>query len=127
MDTEEKQLIIEHFVHAYNSFDINTMVSLLHPDIEFRYIADGELLAIARGIDEFRALARESKSLYSSRKQTVMEYHEKQDQVMVEIAYTGILAVDLPDGAKAGDVVNLKGLSEFIFQDGKVYRLTDFS
>ena len=39
----------------------------------------------------------------------------------------GVLAGDLPNGMKAGEVLRLKGRSVFGFQEGKIYRLTDTS
>ena len=38
-----------------------------------------------------------------------------------------VLAVDLPQGPKAGESLNLKGKSEFRFKDGLIIELTDYS
>lgn len=125
MDSEEKQLLISNFMHAYNGFDIEGMLSMLHPEIEFKSITDGEVQVFIQGKDEYRILAEQSRNLYSSRKQTVMEIHEKGDQAFVEIFYSSVLAIDLTEDMKAGDTLNLRGLTEFVFQDEKIYRLTD--
>ena len=45
----------------------------------------------------------------------------------MDIYYEGVLAVDFPNGMKAGKVLRLNGQSEFEFKDGKIYRITDFS
>ncbi len=125
MDTEEKQLLISDFVHAYNSFDIDEMLSMLHPEIEFKSITDGEVNVYIQGKDEYRILAEQSRNMYSSRKQTIMEFHEKDDQAFVEMHHSSVLAMDITEGMKAGDTLNLRGLTEFIFRDEKIYRLTD--
>jgi ketosteroid isomerase-like protein len=125
MNTEERQTIIEHYVHAYNAFDVEAMILLLHPAIEFKSIANGEVTVSVSGIDDFRNLVEHGETLFSSRKQTVMEYYEKDDQVIVEISYSGVLATDFPDGMKAGDTLNFKSLSEILFKDGKIYKITD--
>lgn len=125
MNTEEKQDLISTFIHAYNGFDIDAMLSMLHPDIEFKSVTDGEVNVYIQGKNEYRILAEQSRNLYSSRKQTVMEFHEKEDQAFVEIFYTSVLAIDLSEEMKAGDTLNLRGLTEFVFRDEKIYRLTD--
>ncbi len=125
MNTEERQTIIEHYVHAYNAFDVEAMIALLHPAIEFKSIANGEVAVSALGIDDFRSLVEHGETLFSSRKQTVMEYYEKDDQVIVEVSYSGVLAKDFTDGMKEGDTLSFKALSEIIFRDGKIYKITD--
>ena len=47
--------------------------------------------------------------------------------VAVEIGYVARLAVDLPNGFKAGEEIKLKGVSVFEFRDKKIIRLVDFS
>lgn len=125
MDTEEKRSVIDLYVHAYNAFDVETMMSLLHPDVEFKSISEGAVTLSASGLEEFRSLAEQGAILFSSRKLTIMEFYEKDDQVIVEMTYSAVVAVDLPDGMKAGDTLSLEGLSEIIFRDGKIYRMTD--
>ena len=46
---------------------------------------------------------------------------------IIEVAYEGVLASDLPNGMKAGETLRLSGRSEFTFRDGKIYRITDAS
>jgi hypothetical protein len=45
----------------------------------------------------------------------------------VAIAYEAELAIDLPNGMKAGDRLSLAGRSEFRFRDGKISHLVDHS
>lgn len=125
MMAEEKQAIIERYIHAYNAFDIDAMVSLLHPAIEFKNMSNGQVTVQAKGAHEFRALAMQGKTIFSSRKQTIMKYAENGDRATIEVLYTGVFAIDLPEGMKAGETLNLAGRSEFSFRDGKIYTLTD--
>jgi hypothetical protein len=39
----------------------------------------------------------------------------------------GEFACDIPNGPKAGDTINIKGKSEFVFKDGAIIKLTDIS
>ncbi len=123
----DKRTIIEKYVNAYNNFNIDEMMSVIHPHIEFVNISGGEVNASASGIDEFRDMAEDSKKYFLSRKQTITDFKEKDDQVAIEIEYEGVLAADLPNGMKAGEILLLNGLSEFTFLDGKIFRIVDIS
>lgn len=103
------------------------MLSVIHPEIEFKNVANGEVNASASGIAEFRNLAEQSKGLFSSRHQTMTKFDAIDSQVIVEVDYIGVLAEDLPNGMKKGDTIKLTGRSEFCFRDGKICRITDIS
>ena len=119
--------IIENYLEAYNSFDIERMVELLHEDILFRNISNGEITTETRGIQAFRELAEQSSTMFSSRRQTITDYSVINDKVEVGIDYEGILAVDFPNGLKIGDKLQLKGKSTFEIKEGKISLIEDYS
>lgn len=125
MNSEEKRSVIECFVHAYNSFDVDSMVSLLDPDAEYTCIVDGAVIHGATGIEEFRSLGEQWRLLFSSRKLTIMELYEKANQVVMEISYAAVVAVDSADGLKVGDTLKREGISEIVFRDDKILSITD--
>jgi hypothetical protein len=127
MDEEERRHLIEDYISAYNAFDIDGMMSLVHPDIEFRNLVSGQVNATASGRSEFRQMAEQSKTMFTSRKQTMTGFTSKEEQVFIEISYEGVLASDLPNGMKSGETLRLIGRSEFAFRDGKIFRITDMS
>ncbi|NJN57803.1 MAG: nuclear transport factor 2 family protein [Leptolyngbyaceae cyanobacterium SL_5_9] len=127
MHIDEKRALLERYLNAYNSFDIERMMELIHQDIEFKNVSGGEVNASASGKNEFRALAEQSKRLFSSRKQTVTKFNLDGDGASLKIEYVGVLAANLPNGMKVGETLQLAGRSEFDFRDGKIYRLTDYS
>ena len=127
MNEDNKQSLIERYLEAYNTFDIEGMMSVIHPDIEFKNVNGGEVNATASGADEFRKLAEQSKGLFTMRKQTITSFETKDDQAFIGIDYEGVLASDFPNGMKAGEILRLNGRSEFAFRDGKIYRITDIS
>ena len=127
MDKDEKRTILEKYIDGYNTFDIGAMLSVIHSEFEFVNISEGEVNATASGIDEFRILAEEGKNIFSSRKQTIIDFKENDDQAAIEVEYEAVLAADLPNGKKAGETLHLNGLSEFTFRDGKIYRIVDIS
>jgi ketosteroid isomerase-like protein len=127
MSSKEIRNIIEDYLEAYNSFEIERMVELLHQDIIFRNISNGETTTETRGIQAFRELAEQSATMFSSRRQTITDYSVIQDKVEVGIDYEGILAVDFPNGLKSGDTLQLKGKSTFEIKQGKITLIEDYS
>lgn len=127
MDDKEKQDLIEKYIVVYNAFDIDGMMSVLHPEITFKNISGGEETASASGEAAFWNLAEQSKVLCMSRKQTIENIDFSTDSATVKIAYEAILAVDLPNGLKAGDELNMPGKTEFAFAEGKIFGITDIS
>lgn len=127
MEGDEKKNLIGRFLRAYNRFDVDGMVALLHPECSFQNVSAGKINASATGISRFRELAEKSKSIFSSRKQTVISYQSEAEAVTVGIDYEGVLRADLPNGLKAGEKIRLQGKSLFKFRDGLIYQLTDYS
>ncbi len=119
--------IIKNYLEAYNSFEIEKTVELLHKDIIFRNISNGETTTETRGIQAFRELAEQSSMMFSSRCQTITDYRIINDKVEVGIDYEGILAVDFPNGLKSGDKLQLKGKSTFEIKEGKISLIEDYS
>ncbi|WP_057762502.1 nuclear transport factor 2 family protein [Cytobacillus praedii] len=127
MNSDETKQIIDYFVEAYNSFDVEGIVKLLHKEIMFRNFSNGEVDTETKGIQEFKELAENSSKIFASRRQTIVSYSAIDNNVEVQIQYEGILAVDLPNGLKAGDKLQLKGKSVFQIKDGKILLIEDYS
>ncbi len=121
------QEIIENYIKAYNSFDIDKMLSDMHVDIKFENISNSEINLTTNGIAELRNQAEQAKQLFKERKQKISEIRFNNDQVEVAIDYSGTLAVDFPNGLKAGDRIELKGKSIFKFENSKIIELKDIS
>jgi len=117
--------LIERYIEAYNAFDIETMISTLHPNITFQNISNGEVNAETQGIEAFRTLAEQSKGLFTSRKQTITHIETNESQIRIDVAFEAVLAIDLPNGLKAGGTLKLQGSSEFTFCDGKIISIMD--
>jgi len=127
VDVDAKRALVGRYVDAYSRFDVEGMVALIHEDIEFENVSGGEVNARASGADAFRALAEQAKGLFSEREQIIRAFEASDEGASIEVDYTGVLAADLPNGMKAGEVLRLKGRSAFVFRGGKIYRLTDYS
>ncbi|WP_419875252.1 nuclear transport factor 2 family protein [Candidatus Pristimantibacillus sp. PTI5] len=127
MISKETKEIIDNYVEAYNSFDVVGIVKLLHKDILFRNFSNGEINTETRGVQDFRELAEKSSKIFSSRRLAIIDYSAVDDKVEAQIDYEGILAVDLPNGLKNGDSMQLKGKSVFRIEEGKIALIEDYS
>ena len=119
--------IIENYIEAYNTFDIDRMLRDMHENVRFENISGGEVSLITNGIDELRNQAKKAIQLFRKREQKVLDMQFEDNCVEIQIDYKGILAVDLPEGLKAGDRIELKGKSVFTFRDNKIIELKDLS
>ena len=126
MDRAPRQQI-EHYLQAYNAFDVAGMLRDLHPEVTFENIADGEVTLSLQGIDAFRRQAEQAAQLFRQREQRIEGLRFEDDRAEVAIDYRGTLAVDLPNGLKAGDELKLKGKSVFRFEDGRIIHIQDIS
>ena len=119
--------LIDRYVAAYNAFDVAGMLDVLHPDVRFRNISNGEETAATDGRAEFRALAKRGLEIFRSRRQTIREYYTEGDRAWITVDYQGVLAKDLGPGMVAGDTLRLTGRSAFTFRDGLIAELVDES
>ena len=127
MSNSDNKELVNRYLVAYNSFNIDGMLALLSPDVRFENYSSGQLTDATNGIDEFRGLAEKAKSLFSEREQRITKLTLSQNSAIADIAYRGQLAADIPGGPSAGTVLNLQGQSEFSFEDGKISKIVDRS
>ncbi|MCW4453691.1 nuclear transport factor 2 family protein [Flavobacterium sp. MXW15] len=127
MDSAGAKKLVDRYIAAYNAFDIDGMLVLLSPDIRFENHSGDQPATATTGIDEFRQLAQQSKTLFSEREQRVAALRIGQDSAIADIAFRGVLAADVPGGPAAGTVLELQGTSEFTFDDGRIARIVDRS
>lgn len=122
---EEQQNIIDQYVTAYNNFDVDGMTKHLDEHIVFENISNGQVDLRTEGLEVFKQQAEAAKQYFREREQSIKSWSFEGRTVRIEIDYKAVLAVDLPNGLKADDVLELKGSSIFEFKDEKVVRLTD--
>ncbi len=119
--------IIEYYIERYNNFSIQSMLELFSEECMFQQVTNGSVVITARGKQELKNLAQQSRTLFSSRSQTVTNWIIDEDKAAIEVDFTATLAQDLPNGAKKGAILKLKGVSIFEFKSGKISRLVDYA
>ena len=127
MGNSDNKELVDRYLVAYNSFDIDGILALLSPDVRFENYSSEQLTDTTNGIEEFRELAEKSKSLFSEREQRITKLALGQNSAIADIAYRGQLAADIPGGPPAGTVLNLQGQSEFYFKGGQISKIVDRS
>ena len=127
MQANKQAQVIQEYITANNAFDVDGMLKLLSPKVYFENWSGSQLTNEASGIDEFSQLAHQAKAMFSEREQRITSLKHTVDSVIVTIAYRGQLAVDIPDGPRAGTVLDLNGESEFVFKDRLISKIVDRS
>ena len=127
MDMDAKKHLIQTYIDAYNNFDVDRMMSVLHENVCFENVQNGTVNAKASNRADFRSLAEQAKALFSSRKQTITNTQFDASKATIDLSYVGVLACDLPNGMKAGEKVEMDGRSEFEFADNLITLVRDIS
>lgn len=127
MRDADQEILIHRYLAAYNSFDIDGMLSLLADDIRFENYAQGQLTAQANGQAEFRRLAERAKAQFSAREQRLTMLAQDGGQVVAGIAWRGTVAANMPGGPVAGTVLEARGQSEFTFDGDRIRKIVDRS
>jgi hypothetical protein len=124
---KQREQIISNYIKAYNNFDVDGMLTDLDPSVKFVNISSGGVNMTLTGLSAFKEQAIQAKDLFSIREQTIKSFKHADDQSEIEIAYSAVLAIDLPNGLKRGDKLNINGKSTFKFSGDKIIEITDIS
>jgi hypothetical protein len=122
-----RETIIKNYIEGYNEFNIDKMIADFDENITFENIQNGESNMSLNGLTAFIQQAEQGKTYFSERTQTIKSFKHNDDRSEIEIDYKAILGMDLPNGLKKGQELNLSGLSIFEFDDIKIIKLTDIS
>lgn len=124
--TNPKQIVLA-YIEAYNRFDVDGMVADLHDEVVFQNITDGEVNLTTTGKESFRQQAEQAKQYFSQREQRVTNWQVAGNRVEVLIDYTGVAAIEFPNGLKPGDTLQVQGKSVFQFEGSKIISIEDIS
>lgn len=125
-DDLNRQIVLD-YIRYYNSFEIENMIDLFSQDCCFENISNSSKPIQCIGKNALYEMACGTSKLFKERKQTVKNWIIGENKIAVEIDYMAVLSGPLPNGLKAGDSINLKGISIYEFENKKIKRLCDFS
>lgn len=127
MKKRKYKKIIQRYVKAYNNFDVDKMLVDMADNVKFENIADGLVTLSIEGKEALKEQMENAKKVFSKRTQTISQYTYNKDYAAIKVNYSAIAAVDLPNGVKAGDPIELSGKSIFMFRDNKIIELKDIA
>ena len=119
--------LIQAYIEAYNTKNISGMLDLLDDQIVFENVSTTSGITNTTSKNEFQELALQSVNYFTERKQIVRFLVTSSDSAAVEIDYLATLAQDFPNGLKAGQQIQLRGVSIFESKNGKFTRISDYS
>lgn len=123
----DREKIIKDYVDGYNQFEIDKMVADFDENVVFENIKNDEINMLIKGKAAFKEQAEQAKTYFAARTQIIKSFTHIGNRSEIEIAYNAVLAMDLPDGLKKGQELNLRGKSVFEFLNDKIIKLTDIS
>jgi len=127
MNPTEMRSLVDFYIDGYNRMDVDAMIEGVHPLVEFKNISAGKVNASTIGVVELKTLAQQALLLFSERRQDIKSFEVKGSRAVATIAFRAVVANDMLNGLKKGEVLKLSGRSEFEFKDGKIYKITDIS
>ena len=122
-----QQQIVEHYVNSYNSFDVAGMLKNLDQEIIFENMSNGVVNLRTDGIKDFRIQAEAATQYFKERTQKIVSWTYSDTTVTIMIDYKAILNMDLPNGMKKGDTLEMKGQSQFEFKNDRIVKILDVS
>ena len=123
----DRENMIRNYIDGYNNFEIDKMVIDFDEAIVFENVQNGETNMLLTGLTSFRKQAEQAFMYFSKRTQTIISFTHLENETEIELDYHAILKIDLPNGLKSGDELNLKGRTTFKFSGNKIVYLKDES
>jgi ketosteroid isomerase-like protein len=124
--SENHRALIEKFISLYNAKEVGAMIELFTEDAVFESVSNTDGVTRAANREELRQLAMMGAEFFEERRQTPINWVLGEDRGAVEIDYWCRLAKDLPNGARAGEEMRLRGASFFTFREERICRLVDY-
>lgn len=122
---------VSAYLAAYNAFDVNGMTAVVSDDVVFQNIAAGEVTHETRGLPAFRALAEKGAEMFSCREQQIVSLSETgeigSDVLSVEVRFRGTVKAEAETERGKGQVIEVRGQSEFRFRNDRIVSIVDQS
>ncbi|MBI5549696.1 MAG: nuclear transport factor 2 family protein [Deltaproteobacteria bacterium] len=119
--------VLRRYLDAYNQKDVDAMLSTMTADVVFENISNSSEPRRTMGKAALEALARQSASVFSSRRQTVVDAIVSSSRIALMIEFEAVLTSDMSNGWKAGQTVRMIGASFFTLREGLIAKVVDFS
>ncbi|HZH51295.1 MAG TPA: nuclear transport factor 2 family protein [Microvirga sp.] len=119
--------IVRRYLDAYNVRDVDGLVACLTEDVVFENVSGGTVNVRTTDRAAFESLARQSVHLFSEREQVATNCIAEGDRIAIKVRYRAVVAADMPNGWKAGQILDLQGVSFFKLAGGRIAEIADVS
>ena len=119
--------VIRRYIDAYNNANVRVMLDCLTDDVVFQNISKGKVSLNIKSKRKFESFAKMGVEAFTSRQQTVVEAVTRGNTIIAKIDYEAIVANNLPNGWRAGQVVKFPGVSTFVIEGEKLAKIVDES
>lgn len=121
--------LIERYVACYNSMDIDGMLECVDNQVVFENISNSGNSMRLQGKESLREIAGLGAQAFSYRRQSIVQLicDDANQNGAAEVQFRGIAALDLPNGTKKGESIELRGISIFEKQGDLLTRIADYS
>lgn len=103
------------------------MLNCVTEDVVFENVSNTGQSMTLQGKQSLGEIAQLGTQAFTYRKQTITQLICGDGNFAAEVKFKGVAALDLPNGTKKGDMVELRGVSIFETRDGLLSRIADFS
>lgn len=124
--SSSNQQIVEDYIRRYNLKDIQGMLALFAEEMTFESVSSASGIINVQGKEKFRLLSTKTAEIFKVRRQTPKTMVLDSTSAAIESTYWCVLAMDLPDGKKAGEEIQFRGAAFFTFADGLITRMTEY-
>ena len=119
--------VLRRYLQAYNAMDLDALLATVSDDVTFEHLSNTSEPTRTVGKAELATLARQSVQVFSSRCQTVVDAVVEPQRVALRVDFEATVAIDLPNGWKAGQRLELRGASFFTLRDALICKIVDLS
>lgn len=119
--------LINRYIACYNSRDIDGMLECVTDDVIFENISNTGQSMRFEGKAAMGEIAHLSGNAFSYRRQKILNFIEDGAHASAEVSFEAKAAVDLPTGARAGDMIKMQGASFFELRGGLLCRIADYT
>lgn len=127
MEDKEMKEIIDEYINAYNKFDEEGLIKNLHKNVKFKNIVNGKVNLQLTGKYAFKSQVEQAVTLFKKREMKIIEQTINDNTVENKIHFSGVFAVDIPDGPKTGETIEFEAKSLFKFKGGKIILIEDIN
>lgn len=119
--------LINSFIQAYSSFDIQALEQLVDDKFEFKNISQGEVLEEASNKIEFSLILEQSKILFSDRTIEIQSLNLNKQTAQADVLINATMAISTPDGLRAGQVISYNAKLNFYIENLKIQKVSFIS